>query len=377
MEFGADIHRARGFSCAECHGGDPTAGEKAAAHDRVRGYRGAPAGKEVIAVCARCHQDPTFMRRFNPAPRVDQAIEYATSLHGQRLAAGDTKVATCTSCHGAHGVRSAKDAKSPVYPLNVAATCARCHADAAHMAGYKSPSGGPLSTAQFADYQKGVHFEALTKKQDLSAPTCNDCHGNHGAVPPGVGAVAHVCGTCHTVFAERFDQSPHSAVFERGCVECHENHAIQKPSDAMLGTGKGALCGTCHEGDAGATAAQAMREALDRFRDSVDRTGQQVDALQNAGLEVGDQELAVREARTRLTLARTEMHTANLAAVEKVVNDGGGIVSEIDKAVERGFAELRFRRRGLAASMAAILLFVVALILKIRQIESHDGRTQR
>ena len=57
---------------------------------------------------------------------------------------------------------------------------------------------------QFADYQKSVHYAALTKGNDLSAPTCNDCHGNHGAAPPGVGSVANVCGTCHAVFAQKF-----------------------------------------------------------------------------------------------------------------------------------------------------------------------------
>ena len=70
------------------------------------------------------------MRNYAPKQRVDQAVEYATSVHGQRLAKGDTKVATCISCHGAHGVRLVSDAKSPVYALNVAATCTKCHSDA-------------------------------------------------------------------------------------------------------------------------------------------------------------------------------------------------------------------------------------------------------
>ena len=120
------------------------------------------------------------MRRFAPAQRVDQATEYAASVHGSRLAQGDTNVATCVSCHHAHGVRRVDDARSAVFPLNVADTCAVCHADPAVMTGYETPAGAPLPTTQRADYQRSVHYDALTRGNDLSAPTCNDCHGNHG-----------------------------------------------------------------------------------------------------------------------------------------------------------------------------------------------------
>ena len=54
------------------------------------------------------------------------------------------------------------------------------------MAGYNIP------TDVVTKYKQSVHYEALTKKGDLSAPTCNICHGNHGATPPGVESVANV-----------------------------------------------------------------------------------------------------------------------------------------------------------------------------------------
>ena len=115
-----DVHRERGFSCVDCHGGDPAASDKAAAKAPSTGFRGKPTGALIIAVCSRCHSDAALMRKYAPKQRVDQAAEYATSVHGQQLAKGDTKVATCVSCHGAHGVRPVGDAQSPVYPLNVA-----------------------------------------------------------------------------------------------------------------------------------------------------------------------------------------------------------------------------------------------------------------
>ena len=373
----SDVHRERGFTCADCHGGDRTAAVKGKAHDPSHGYKGKPAGQTVIATCARCHSDAELMRKFAPRQRVDQAAEYATSVHGKRLAEGDAKVATCASCHGAHGIRRVNDVKSPVFPTNVATTCASCHASASHMAGYTLPNKQPLPTNQFELYRQSVHYAALTKGNDLSAPTCNDCHGNHGAAPPGAGSVVNVCGTCHAVFAEKFATSVHAQIFDRACVECHGNHAVQKPSEAMLGADAKSLCATCHSGadDKGLAAAVSMRADIEKLKDAVGRSAVKVSALANAGMEMSSQELAIAAARTRVTLARTEMHTFNAAKVTPIASEGLATLASVDKAAESAAAELRFRRRGLAASLAAILLVVVGLAFKIRQLDRRLTNT--
>jgi len=87
---------------------------------------------------------------------------------------------------------------------------------------------------------------------------------------------------------------------------------------------------------------------------------------------VSNQELALIEARSRLTLARTEMHTSKPAAVEAVIAEGTAILAGVDRAGQDGVAELRFRRRGLALSLGAILLLVVALWLKVKQIDRRS-----
>src|SRR5947207_1913975 len=81
-----DVHRESGFTCVDCHGGNPEAAAAERAHDTDRGFGGAIRGAGQIAVCARCHSDPDLMRRYAPRQRVDQAVEYATSAHGKRLA---------------------------------------------------------------------------------------------------------------------------------------------------------------------------------------------------------------------------------------------------------------------------------------------------
>jgi regulator of sirC expression with transglutaminase-like and TPR domain len=58
--------------------------------------------------------------------------------------------------------------------------------------------------------------------------------------------------------------------------------------------------------------------------------------------------------------------------VDGVIQTGLKIVGDVDRAGQAAVAELAYRRRGLAISLAAILLFVVALALKIRQIERNN-----
>jgi len=249
------------------------------------------------------------------------------------------------------------------------------------MRGYKLPDGSPLPTQQLADYQKSVHYATLTKGRDLSAPTCNDCHGNHGAVPPGVGSVADVCGTCHVVFAQKFSASVHKEIFDKGCVECHGRHAVLKPTDDMLGVTGPGICVPCHndadKSDQGAAAAVAMRRDIERLKTGIEQTGALIARIRNAGIEVSDQQLALREAGTRLTLARTEMHAFAPARVAPIIAAGVSLVAAVDRAGQNGVAELRYRRRGLFASLGAILLVVAGLGLKVRQIDRRQPGRQR
>jgi hypothetical protein len=98
--------------------------------DPAKGFLAKPGREQVAEFCGRCHSNAEFMRRYNPSIRVDQVAEYASSVHGRRLTGlGDPKTATCVSCHPAHSIRPPTDPLSSVNPLNVPATCARCHAD--------------------------------------------------------------------------------------------------------------------------------------------------------------------------------------------------------------------------------------------------------
>ncbi|MFN0151561.1 MAG: cytochrome c3 family protein [bacterium] len=227
-----DVHAEAGLGCHSCHGGDPTIEEKEDAMSPAKGYAPAPDRLHIADFCARCHADADFMKRYNPQARIDQLAEYRTSVHGKKNAEGDSIPATCTDCHSAHGIRPVSSPESPVYAANVPKTCARCHADAALMAAYEIP------TDQFANYSKSVHAAALLERGDVAAPACNDCHGNHGATPPGVQSVANVCGQCHGREAMLFNASFKKTLFEESdvgeCTVCHDHHLIHHPTPELF-----------------------------------------------------------------------------------------------------------------------------------------------
>jgi cytochrome c553 len=91
-QFAQDIHSQKGLTCASCHGGDPTRADMDAM-SKSAGFRGKIERSQIPAVCARCHSDGAFMRKYNPSLRTDQFSQYQTSVHGKLLAKGDTIVA--------------------------------------------------------------------------------------------------------------------------------------------------------------------------------------------------------------------------------------------------------------------------------------------
>jgi predicted CXXCH cytochrome family protein len=235
---------------------------------------------------------------------------------------------------------------------------------------YTRADGTAVPTTQRADYERSVHYDALARQNDMSAPTCNDCHGNHGAAPPGVSSLTTVCGTCHAVFQTKFAASVHAPIFEKACIECHGNHAVLAPTDSMLGTSKPSICATCHEDkeDPGFVGATRMRAALQRLENEIGASASLIDRVRNSGMEVGNEDLALNEARSKLVMARTEVHAFDPAALDAVVNEGTKILQGVNRAGAEAIDELRYRRRGLFVSLALILVVVTALGLKIRDL---------
>ena len=368
-KFGQDIHAQKGLTCTSCHGGDASSYDPTVAMSPKSGWKGKVNRKQIPQMCGSCHSNSALMRTYNPRLRTDQLDQYHTSVHGKRLAANDDKVAVCIDCHSVHDIRPPADPRSTVNPVNVAKTCSRCHSDAAYMKSYGIP------TDQFAKYSTSVHHDALAVRGDLSAPTCTSCHGNHGAVPPGVDKVQNVCANCHVFQAQMYAKSTHSKAFQDkglpGCVVCHTNHGIQMPSDAMLGTGPGSVCMRCHAaGDHCDRARSLILSDLTKLDQSIKDADSSLRVADSAGMEVSEARLNQGQARDALTRARVTIHSFQPELVEQDIQAGMKIAAANRKTGDDAMVERDHRRAGLGVCLIAIGFMLVGLRLYIRNIES-------
>jgi len=374
-----DVHFRQGLSCAGCHGGDPAAD---LGHNHVKEWPEKDRQKNrawVVAFCARCHSDPVKMHDYNPSLPTDQLAKFKTSPHGHLLLdAHDDRAPSCVSCHGVHGIRAAKDPQSKVYARNVPETCGACHANETTMAGFKRADGSPLPTTQLAEYRNSVHGKALLGRGDLGAPACNTCHGNHAASPPGVAQVSKSCSLCHSANAGLFDGSKHKQAFDQHnwpeCGQCHGNHTIAKTNDAMLGSGQGQLCGDCHRQFAQKNpdcirTADYFHQTVTRMDEAKNHFAADSERLAAKGLDVEPISNQLTELGDALKKSRTYIHSFARNSFQQVAAPGEESIRKADELVKHARAEYRYRQSGLAVSIGIIGLLMLALYLKLRQLE--------
>lgn len=352
------------LQCTTCHGSHGIAS--------VRNPASPVHSRNVTATCARCHSNAAYMRSYNPSLPIDQLEKYRTSVHGILHAKGDAKVAECASCHGSHDIRPAGDVKSAVYATNLPATCAKCHADAQYMKPYRIP------TDQHAKFTGSVHGIALLQKKDLAAPSCNDCHGNHGAAPPGLESVSKVCGTCHALNAELFSASPHKKAFDAQrlpeCETCHSNHDIVSATDQLLGVSSQAVCARCHSADQnpkGFAVAQNMRMLIDSLEAMEREASTHVEEAEQRGMEISEAKFRLRDARQARLQARTMVHSFDEGRFRDVIKPGMEIALSVSGEAREAIDEYYFRRWGLGISSLIITVLALTLYVYIRRIERN------
>ncbi len=354
--------------CTTCHG----------AHGitPVRSARSPVSPVNIVKTCSSCHANAGYMQTYNPALPVDQLQKYRTSVHGMRNAKGDPNVAECASCHGTHSILRHTDAKSRVYPLNLPKTCAECHSNEKLMKPYGIP------TDQYTKFAGSVHGNALFKKQDLSAPACNDCHGNHGATPPGVESISKVCGSCHGLNADLFAASPHKRAFDAmqlpECATCHNNHDIAPPTNMMVGTNEESTCVSCHsatDNAKGYATAGVMRSLIDSLEASETYAGTLVNEAEQKGMAIGEAKFTLRNVRQARLETKTVVHAFDLPKFREVVDKGFAAAGQVQQEAQGAIDEYYFRRIGLGISTLIITLLAVTLFFYIRRMERNKPIT--
>ncbi len=362
---GKDIHIRKGIACSGCHGGNPNSDDAEIAMSKKYGFKGVPSKKDIPKFCGRCHSNIKFMRKYNPMIKTDQVQQYFTSKHGQLLKKGDENVAVCTSCHTAHSIFPPTEGESTVYALNVPRTCNKCHGNSKLMDKYN------LNTNQFDEYKNSVHGKALLEEKDFSAPACNDCHGNHGALPPKTPSIVYVCGNCHINNYAYFKQTKMAQAFARhnfhGCVECHGNHAIKKPIDDNVGNGPRAFCIRCHiSGSKGLAVAAAINNKLRLLNVLIDSAKNLEKKVISFGMDDENIYFDVKDVKHVLIKARTTVHTFDSAKVNKVAAKGIQIAQKAIWEANSKIDEYYSRKRYLVAASSIFTLFLIILYIKFR-----------
>ncbi|MFQ5809539.1 MAG: cytochrome c3 family protein, partial [Armatimonadota bacterium] len=124
-QYAASVHGSQ--DCTACHRNmangvhlQPGIGD-AETEAAVEALKGVSADDPVAtAACIICHPG--------------EFAEYRDSIHGRTALAEGEDAPSCTDCHGYHYIKRVENLESSVYPSNVPATCAQCHADSTVMA---------------------------------------------------------------------------------------------------------------------------------------------------------------------------------------------------------------------------------------------------
>ena len=232
-EYAATVHGSLGFTCTMCH-------------TTVRDF---PHSDVPKVDCGSCH----------PASKA----QLAASVHGHTYGTTGLTPATCADCHSDHHIRRVTDPKSRVYRLTQFEVCANCHENAEYMAKF-----GQENVETVRTYLNSVHGRGLLEKGLSVAPVCTDCHGEQGtgaheikAVSDSTGSmnrsrVVETCGRCHAGILARYDRGIHGQMFHAGnvdaptCVDCHGEHGVQPISSPTSGVNPrhvSQTCTDCHD----------------------------------------------------------------------------------------------------------------------------------
>jgi cytochrome b subunit of formate dehydrogenase len=225
-----------GLECLSCHTTKDTVPHKEDPPDYAVGCKG----------CRDCHEEASE----------------AYQSHG-RAAIGECEdIPHCSDCHGDHDVLPSTVKLSRTHPVNLPATCGKCHEDLNITKKYDILIDKPIKI-----YESSVHGQA-SRGGVYVAATCNDCHSTggtaHKILAPGhpESAINHfnipkTCGQCHKGVENDFWEGIHGKLVGRGetdapvCTHCHGEHGILSPDNPLSPVSRAKVaeqtCAPCHE----------------------------------------------------------------------------------------------------------------------------------
>ena len=188
-------------NCAICHPRQ-TASYGASVHGLA-----VKAGDETAATCQDCHDSHDMLPPSSAASplyfsrqaetcgqcHVQEAADWAKSVHGKAVAAGNRDAPTCTDCHAEHKIEALKGGSA----LKISGVCSRCHASVTLDSRYNLPAD------RVKTYGESYHGLAAQYGSTVVAD-CASCHGYHKILPSAdpdstinTNHLVATCGQCH------------------------------------------------------------------------------------------------------------------------------------------------------------------------------------
>jgi len=216
--------------CIDCHGSHIV---KSKTDDTSPVYRTA-----VPKLCGECHKKDGKAVKHTDLKEVNAFMDYSSSVHGRSLTEkGLLNTAICTDCHTAHFVLKEADVASSVNPMNIPATCGKCH------------------KGIYDQYIKSDH--SITINDGKNYPTCAKCHSAHLVSEIDetkfMSQITYQCGECHKNVTETYFETYHGKVYRLGymdaakCSDCHEAHYVLKVDNPNSAVGKNNILATCRK----------------------------------------------------------------------------------------------------------------------------------
>lgn len=359
-EYAQSVHKDERIGCVACHKGNPL-DPTVQAHDKSTGFIVRPAHQTMVSLCGGCHEDPTFVRRFNARLAVDQKRLFELSRHGKIAAAGDAHSPTCSDCHGTHDIQAVASPTANVNRRRVVELCSRCHADREYMLPYG------ISGTEPDKWKKSVHGKAFAEGNE-SAPACTGCHSPHAGTLPGTATVSALCDRCHQDERELFLKSPHARAFRKlglaDCVPCHGDHDVAKTS-WLAGMTPDSACATCHSKD---ERPREVAEEVAKLLGDVENEEHGVKvAIADAraeGLFMPSAQFALDRLHTARVRLIATVHTLDLPRLQEDVTQAKAIADEARGLVKSAQRERALERRGYYVAVALASLLFVLLVIK-------------
>ncbi|MCB1162348.1 cytochrome c3 family protein [bacterium] len=229
-----------GVDCASCH--DQVSNlwmERFYEHLKRKDFQG------VIPSCSDCHGSHQIKDQV-PGGNVktcgkchpDQEAEYRQSYHAQRYEDDPRKYPTCVTCHDPHFKGKKELMGETAFKQEIVLTCARCHQKDIEL------------------YVHSTHYRRLQEDNDDRAPSCVDCHESHAIRKPSdpksrvnSNNISRTCDGCHPGHRASLHRKPDEAESQVSCTFCHTGHQTDMTSIANVIYKAGGIfnkCNYCH-----------------------------------------------------------------------------------------------------------------------------------